>query len=217
MQCRARPARCRTTPAQEALPSTARLRIGPPSGRDVAQPGSASHWGCGGRRFESSRPDQLFQIRSTSSSVFWARRKSPPMARWWCKPSERSETLRAELQRGAHSRIGVRVLGLRCFDPLKGPSRDLRTARMPPPGSASGVLRCTGTEATGGVSAPLINARPSDPGRAPKAISGVAAGQALQHQSQDGRQMEKIATSKRTRRNNLPQSSGLRRSPCDRP
>ena len=28
-------------------------------GRDVAQPGSASHWGCGGRRFESSRPDQL--------------------------------------------------------------------------------------------------------------------------------------------------------------
>ncbi len=28
-------------------------------GRGVAQPGSASHWGCGGRRFESSRPDQL--------------------------------------------------------------------------------------------------------------------------------------------------------------
>src|SRR3546814_4325399 len=28
------------------------------SGRGVAQPGSASHWGCGGRRFESSRPDQ---------------------------------------------------------------------------------------------------------------------------------------------------------------
>lgn len=28
-------------------------------GRDVAQPGSASHWGCGGRRFESSRPDQF--------------------------------------------------------------------------------------------------------------------------------------------------------------
>ena len=27
-------------------------------GRDVAQPGSASHWGCGGRRFESCRPDQ---------------------------------------------------------------------------------------------------------------------------------------------------------------
>ena len=30
------------------------------TGRDVAQPGSASHWGCGGRRFESSRPDQYF-------------------------------------------------------------------------------------------------------------------------------------------------------------
>ena len=28
-------------------------------GRDVAQPGSASHWGCGGRRFESCRPDQF--------------------------------------------------------------------------------------------------------------------------------------------------------------
>ena len=26
--------------------------------RDVAQSGSASHWGCGGRWFESSRPDQ---------------------------------------------------------------------------------------------------------------------------------------------------------------
>src|SRR5919107_3490389 len=27
------------------------------NGRGVAQPGSASHWGCGGRWFESSRPD----------------------------------------------------------------------------------------------------------------------------------------------------------------
>ena len=25
--------------------------------RGVAQPGSAPRWGCGGRRFESSRPD----------------------------------------------------------------------------------------------------------------------------------------------------------------
>ena len=33
----------------------------PAPGRDVAQPGSASHWGCGGRRFESSRPDQFFR------------------------------------------------------------------------------------------------------------------------------------------------------------
>ncbi len=28
-------------------------------GRGVAQPGSAPQWGCGGRRFESSRPDQF--------------------------------------------------------------------------------------------------------------------------------------------------------------
>ena len=28
-------------------------------GRGVAQPGSAPQWGCGGRRFKSSRPDQL--------------------------------------------------------------------------------------------------------------------------------------------------------------
>ena len=28
-------------------------------GRGVAQPGSAPHWGCGGRRFKSSRPDQF--------------------------------------------------------------------------------------------------------------------------------------------------------------
>jgi hypothetical protein len=26
--------------------------------RGVAQPGSAPQWGCGGRRFKSSRPDQ---------------------------------------------------------------------------------------------------------------------------------------------------------------
>ena len=37
-------------------------------GRDVAQPGSASHWGCGGRRFESSRPDQF-------SEQFYAARR----------------------------------------------------------------------------------------------------------------------------------------------
>src|SRR6476620_5660113 len=29
----------------------------PQPSRGVAQPGSASHWGCGGRWFESSRPD----------------------------------------------------------------------------------------------------------------------------------------------------------------
>ena len=27
--------------------------------RGVAQPGSAPQWGCGGRRFKSSRPDQI--------------------------------------------------------------------------------------------------------------------------------------------------------------
>ena len=27
--------------------------------RDVAQPGSALHWGCSGRRFKSGHPDQL--------------------------------------------------------------------------------------------------------------------------------------------------------------
>ncbi len=35
------------------------LGLGLSQGRDVAQPGSASHWGCGGRRFESYRPDQF--------------------------------------------------------------------------------------------------------------------------------------------------------------
>jgi hypothetical protein len=29
------------------------------TGRGVAQPGSAPQWGCGGRKFESSRPDQF--------------------------------------------------------------------------------------------------------------------------------------------------------------
>jgi hypothetical protein len=30
--------------------------------RGVAQSGSAPHWGCGGRRFKSCRPDQVFII-----------------------------------------------------------------------------------------------------------------------------------------------------------
>src|SRR4051812_16385062 len=34
-------------------------------GRGVAQPGSASHWGCGGRWFESSRPDHSFTGKSS--------------------------------------------------------------------------------------------------------------------------------------------------------
>ena len=28
--------------------------------RDVAQSGSAPHWGCGGRRFKSGHPDHSF-------------------------------------------------------------------------------------------------------------------------------------------------------------
>ena len=39
----------------------------PPAGRGVAQPGSASHWGCGGRWFESSRPDHHSLNRKVSS------------------------------------------------------------------------------------------------------------------------------------------------------
>ena len=61
------------------LPSHSTLLIGASSGRDVAQPGSASHWGCGGRRFESSRPDQF--INDLDENL------TPPGARflfWWC-------------------------------------------------------------------------------------------------------------------------------------
>jgi hypothetical protein len=74
------PGSAQTNSCQEPLLSPRALPIGPPSGRDVAQPGSASHWGCGGRRFESSRPDQLFQMLSTSSSVFRRGKNRLP----WC-------------------------------------------------------------------------------------------------------------------------------------
>ncbi len=37
--------------------------------REVAQPGSASHWGCGGRRFESCLPDQWFNKKAGSVLV----------------------------------------------------------------------------------------------------------------------------------------------------
>ncbi len=40
-----------------ALDAPLRVPMRAPEGRGVAQPGSASHWGCGGRWFESSRPD----------------------------------------------------------------------------------------------------------------------------------------------------------------
>ena len=49
-------------PPHARLHRAIRLPIGRRSGRDVAQPGSASHWGCGGRRFESSRPDQIYTL-----------------------------------------------------------------------------------------------------------------------------------------------------------
>ncbi len=38
-------------------PSSRRAYLGLLSNRGVAQPGSAPQWGCGGRRFKSSRPD----------------------------------------------------------------------------------------------------------------------------------------------------------------
>src|SRR4029078_5617755 len=41
----------------------------PRPGRGVAQPGSASHWGCGGRWFESSRPDQSCHRPSEGRSL----------------------------------------------------------------------------------------------------------------------------------------------------
>ena len=80
---RARPAAHPVAPAPRSgsalrpirLPCRAPAPIGAPStDRDVAQPGSASHWGCGGRRFESSRPDQWFPSKS---NVLSALRQSP--------------------------------------------------------------------------------------------------------------------------------------------
>ncbi len=42
------------------LPPTCRIRV--PDSRGVAQPGSAPQWGCGGREFESRRPDQIWTM-----------------------------------------------------------------------------------------------------------------------------------------------------------
>lgn len=68
---------------RRCLRSAPDLPIGASLGRDVAQPGSASHWGCGGRRFESSRPDQYFNnlahIFIPSGAAKFA------LVRWWCK------------------------------------------------------------------------------------------------------------------------------------
>ncbi len=38
--------------------------------RGVAQPGSAPHWGCGGRKFESCRPDQFRQSETDVMQKF---------------------------------------------------------------------------------------------------------------------------------------------------
>ena len=35
--------------------------------RDVAQSGSALHWGCSGRRFKSGHPDQYNKLINNSS------------------------------------------------------------------------------------------------------------------------------------------------------
>src|SRR6476620_3035745 len=42
----------------------------PRPSRGVAQPGSASHWGCGGRWFESSRPDHHCDRQSGGLPLF---------------------------------------------------------------------------------------------------------------------------------------------------
>ena len=41
----------------------------PPTERGVAQSGSAPHWGCGGRWFKSSRPDQSTPIRCAAATL----------------------------------------------------------------------------------------------------------------------------------------------------
>ena len=40
-----------------------------PSVRGVAQSGSAPHWGCGGRRFKSCRPDHFFPLPKPFKTV----------------------------------------------------------------------------------------------------------------------------------------------------
>ena len=41
------------------------------SARGVAQSGSAPHWGCGGRRFKSCRPDHLFLLSKPFQTLRW--------------------------------------------------------------------------------------------------------------------------------------------------
>ena len=47
-----------STPSQEQLPARIAQAHRVVCSRGVAQPGSAPQWGCGGREFESRRPDQ---------------------------------------------------------------------------------------------------------------------------------------------------------------
>ena len=49
--------------------------------RDVAQSGSAPQWGCGGRWFESSRPDHLLQQERTLDWVRTSEAGLPATAR----------------------------------------------------------------------------------------------------------------------------------------
>ena len=51
----------RASRPRDGLPCRESPPKGPIPGRGVAQPGSASHWGCGGRWFESSRPDHFIR------------------------------------------------------------------------------------------------------------------------------------------------------------
>ena len=56
--------------------------IAVPSGRGVAQPGSAPALGAGGRWFESSRPDHsLTFVRSVGATSSGVGRLAPPLAR----------------------------------------------------------------------------------------------------------------------------------------
>ena len=52
-----------------SLGSTMRPRYNRRFGRGVAQPGSAPAWGAGGRKFESSRPDQIQRLTAAPAAV----------------------------------------------------------------------------------------------------------------------------------------------------
>ncbi len=66
-----------------------RYPLGVPKNRGVAQPGSAPPWGGGGRRFKSSRPDQIpLEPLFTISIKGRAKRRVPSARRKW--PKKRS-------------------------------------------------------------------------------------------------------------------------------